>query len=81
MVIPDTYTLSNDVVANPVKYGFTNVTATACANNAFGGSSIVCNSTNVVAGSTQYAFADHVLQSNEGDSYPAHIYLIAATSG
>jgi phospholipase C len=30
---------------------------------------------------SQYAFADHVLQSNEGPSLPAHIYLIAATSG
>ncbi|HEY7982288.1 MAG TPA: alkaline phosphatase family protein [Candidatus Eremiobacteraceae bacterium] len=30
---------------------------------------------------TQYAFADEVLQSNEGPSFPAHIYLIAATSG
>jgi phospholipase C len=30
---------------------------------------------------SQYAFADHVLQSNEGPSYSAHLYLIAATSG
>jgi phospholipase C len=30
---------------------------------------------------TQYAFADEMLQSNEGPSFPAHIYLIAATSG
>ena len=30
---------------------------------------------------TQYAFADEVMQSNEGPSLPAHIYLIAATSG
>ena len=37
--------------------------------------------TQYTALATQYAFADHVLQSNEGDSYPAHIYLIAATSG
>lgn len=29
---------------------------------------------------TQYAFADHVLQSNEGPTFPAHVYLIAATS-
>jgi phospholipase C len=27
-----------------------------------------------------YAFADHVLQTNEGPSFPAHQYLIAATS-
>jgi phospholipase C len=30
---------------------------------------------------SQYTFADQVLQSNEGPSFPAHIYLIAATSG
>jgi phospholipase C len=30
---------------------------------------------------SQYGFADHVLQSNQGPSFPAHIYLIAATSG
>jgi phospholipase C len=30
---------------------------------------------------TQYAIADEVLQSNEGPSFPAHIYLAAATSG
>jgi phospholipase C len=27
-----------------------------------------------------YAFADHVLQGNEGPSFPAHLYLIAATT-
>jgi phospholipase C len=30
---------------------------------------------------SQYAIADNVLQSNEGPSFPAHIYLIAATTG
>jgi phospholipase C len=30
---------------------------------------------------TQYAIADHVLQPNEGPSFPAHIYLIAGQSG
>jgi phospholipase C len=30
---------------------------------------------------SQYAIADEVLQSNEGPSFPAHIYLIAATAG
>ncbi len=60
VVILDDYTISNDAVANPAKYGYTSVTAVACGNNPFGGSSIVCNSTNVVAGSTQYAFSDSV---------------------
>jgi len=60
VVMLDDYAITNDAAANPAKYGYTNVTDPACANNAFGGSSIVCNSTNVVAGSTQYAFADDV---------------------
>jgi phospholipase C len=37
--------------------------------------------TQYTALASQYAFADEVLQSNEGPSAPAHIYLIAATSG
>jgi len=56
----DDYALTNDAAANPAKYGYTNVTSAACGNNAFGGSSIVCNSTNVVAGSSQYEFSDSV---------------------
>jgi phospholipase C len=30
---------------------------------------------------SQYALADHVLQPNEGPSFPAHIYLVAGQSG
>jgi phospholipase C len=30
---------------------------------------------------SQYVLADHVLQTNEGSSYPSHQYLIAAQSG
>jgi phospholipase C len=30
---------------------------------------------------TQYALADHVLQPNEGPSFPGHIYLIAGQTG
>ncbi len=60
VVILDDYAISNDAAANPAKYGYTNVTDMACANNPFGGSSIVCNSTNVVAASSQYAFSDSV---------------------
>lgn len=33
------------------------------------------------AHASQYAIADNVLQSNEDPSFPAHIYLIAATTG
>ena len=39
------------------------------------------NITQYTALASQYAFADHVFQSNEGPSLPAHLYLIAATSG
>ena len=37
--------------------------------------------TQYTALATQYAFADEVLQDNQGPSFPAHIYLIAGTSG
>jgi phospholipase C len=37
--------------------------------------------TQYTALASQYAIADNVLQSNEGPSFPAHIYLIAATTG
>jgi outer membrane lipase/esterase len=60
VVLLDDYAITNDADANPAKYGYTNVTAPACADNAFDGFSIVCNSTNVVAGSTQYAYSDDV---------------------
>ncbi len=81
VVILDDYAISNDVAANPGKYGYTNVTAPACANNAFGGSSIVCNSTNVVAGSAQYAFSDTVHPTPYGhqkEADAAYSLLVAA---
>ena len=37
--------------------------------------------TEYTALASRYAFADEVLQSNEGPSFAAHLYLIAATSG
>ena len=37
--------------------------------------------TQYTALATQYAFADEVLQSSEGASFPAHLYLVAGTSG
>lgn len=61
-VLPvDVYTVSVDQVANPSKYGFTNVTTPACGNNALSGSSLVCNASNVIAGDvSKYMFADTV---------------------
>jgi phospholipase/lecithinase/hemolysin len=81
VVILDDYALSNDVAANPAKYGYSNITATACANNAFGGSSIVCNSSNVVANSAQYAFSDSVHPtpySHQKEAETALALLVAA---
>ena len=81
VVILDDYAISNDAAANPAKYGYTSVVAVACATNAFGGSSIVCNSTNVVAGSTQYAFSDSVHPtpySHQKEADAAYALLVAA---
>lgn len=81
VVILDDYAISNDAAANPAKYGYTNVTTEACANNAFAGSSIVCNSTNVVAGSSQYAFSDSVHPtpySHQKEADAAFALLVAA---
>jgi phospholipase C len=30
---------------------------------------------------TQYVFADHMFQSNEGPSFPSHLYIISGTAG
>ncbi len=81
VVILDDYALSNDVAANPAKYGYTNIAATACANNGFGGSSIVCNAGNVVGGSSQYAFSDSVHPtpySHQKEADAAYALLVAS---
>ncbi|MGZ5199478.1 MAG: SGNH/GDSL hydrolase family protein [Telluria sp.] len=57
----DLYATSHDQVANPTPYGLTNTKDKACGTNALGGSSLVCNGTNVVAGDvSHYMFADDV---------------------
>lgn len=59
----DLYAVSVDQVTNPSKYGLTNVTSAACATNQLGGTSLVCNATNLNAGVTPtstYLFADGV---------------------
>ena len=59
----DLYSVSVDQVANPSKYGLTNVTSAACATNQLSGTSLVCNATNLNAGVTPtstYLFADSV---------------------
>jgi outer membrane lipase/esterase len=63
VVILDDYALSNDVAANPAKYGFSNVTVPSCGPNALSAisSTIVCNTTNLIAGdTTHYAFSDDI---------------------
>ena len=61
VVVLDDYAQSAAVAANPASYGYSNVIGVACGNNAFGGSSIVCTTANLIAGNTSaYAFADSV---------------------
>jgi phospholipase/lecithinase/hemolysin len=61
VVLLDDYARTQAAAANPSAFGFSNVTTKACGPNAFGGSSLVCNSTNLIAGDTsKYAFADDV---------------------
>lgn len=64
VVMYDDYAQTAAIVAEPAKFGFTNITTRACGPNAFGtpnGPSIVCNTTNLIAGDTShFAFADDV---------------------
>lgn len=64
VVMYDDYAQTAAIVADPAKFGFTNITTRACGPNAFGapnGPSIVCNTTNLIAGDTShYAFSDDV---------------------
>ena len=66
----DLYTISVDQTANPTKYGITNATSPAClSTNALGGTSLVCNGSNVVAGDvSHYLFADSVHPTPFGSS-------------
>lgn len=58
----DLFTQTQLQVANPSTYGYTNTSAAACATNLLGGTSLVCNSTNTLAGVdvSKYMFADSV---------------------
>jgi phospholipase/lecithinase/hemolysin len=57
----DVYSVSKDQVANPGAYGLTNVTGLACGPNALGGTALVCNGSNLIAGDTsRYQFADDI---------------------
>ncbi len=64
VLLVDAYTVSRDETINPAIYGLTNVTAPACNLTAPAnplGSSLVCNSTNLIPGVVDhYMFADSV---------------------
>ena len=65
----DLQTISIDQVANPAKYGISNAASPACATNQLGGTSLVCNGSNLNAGDvSKYLFADGVHPTPFGSS-------------
>ena len=65
----DLQTISLDQVANPAKYGISNATTPACGMNQLGGTSLVCNGSNIIAGDlSTYLFADGVHPTPFGSS-------------
>jgi len=67
VLLVDVNTVNKDQISNPAIYGLTNVTEMACdmtvavqAPTAFNSTSLVCNTTNVIAGTSNYLFADGV---------------------
>lgn len=57
----DLYTVSHDQSSNPGPYGLSNTKDKACGNNALGGSSLVCNASNLTGADVgHYMFADDV---------------------
>lgn len=55
----DLYALTHDQALNPSLYGLTNIAAPACGHNFLGGSALLCNVGNLVAGDvSHYMFAD-----------------------
>ena len=58
----DLFGTSHDQIINPAPYGLSNTTTPACATNILGGSSLVCNGTNLIAGDvSHFMFADSTL--------------------
>jgi phospholipase/lecithinase/hemolysin len=62
VLLVDLDALMRDEVANPSAYGLSNATMAACADNALGGLSLVCNGTNTLPGVdvSHFMFADFV---------------------
>jgi outer membrane lipase/esterase len=85
VVIADAYTTSTDQFNNP-SAGLSNVTSRSCktdASNILGGTSLVCNPTNVIAGDiSRYGFADDVHPSAYGHQLLAQFAAkVLATAG
>jgi phospholipase/lecithinase/hemolysin len=80
VLLVDAYTQGHDQIANPSKYGLTNVTTTACSAtspaNPLQGSSIACTTASTVAADVSgYAFADGVHPSPKGYQLLANYVL------
>jgi outer membrane lipase/esterase len=61
VVLADAYAESTSQAANPAPYGLSNVKNAACGTNALGGTALVCNASNVIAGDvSRYQYADDV---------------------
>lgn len=57
----DLFSVSHDQAINPAPYGLTNTTTPACGSNALGGTSLICNGSNVISGDvSHYMFADDI---------------------
>jgi phospholipase/lecithinase/hemolysin len=57
----DLWAVSHDQMTNPTPYGLTNTKDKACGNNALGGTSLVCNATNLSGSDvSHYMFADDI---------------------
>ena len=60
-VLADAYAESTNQASNPAPYGLSNVKNAACGTNALGGTALVCNASNVIAGDvSRYQYADDV---------------------
>lgn len=57
----DLWSTSHDQIINPAPYGLSNTSTPACGPNILGGSSLVCNASNLIVGDvSHFMFADDV---------------------
>ncbi len=77
----DVFSASQDQVANPTNYGISSATIPACGNNALGGTSLVCNPSNLIAGDvSKYLFADSVHPAPYGQTLIAKLVAESLTA-